>query len=605
MTLQPRAPAARAARTVGTLTRARDGRWCIAARPDVRMRLKRLFGKLSMGEFDQIFLSDSLENCRELDWMLVRFPMTMTPADRKYLRGRARTHLEQAEEVHRIVAEGYVPPSFALALPPRAYQCAGAELVLRTGGALIADELGVGKTVTGICTFTDPRTLPALVVTLTTLPRQWEAELKKFAPHLRVHILKSGQAYDVVKAMRGRKRRGDETAMLPGLSAFPDVLISNYHKLSGWADSLSGNMKSVIFDEVQELRHTSSEKYRAAKHIADGCAFRTGLSATPIFNYGDEFHSVLDVLRPGELGSRDEFVREWCDRSMGNERYAIGDPKAFGVYLRGAGLMLRRSRRDVGREIPPLTRALQHIELDLDVFHNMTGDAAELARLVLAQSPLKRGDALRASEELSWKLRHATGVAKAPYAADFVKLLIEGGEKKVLLYGWHRDVYAIWEERLKDYKPVFFTGSESPNQKEAAKQTFLDPKSGCRVLIMSLRAGAGLDGLQACCRTGVFGEIDWSPGVLSQCIGRYHRDGQEEPSLAYILLADNGSDPVIADVLGLKNSQLLGVRDPDAALIERLDTGGQEHIKKLAAAYLAQRGLPVKAPAAPAPEEAR
>lgn len=604
MTAPLAALAPRPGRSCGSLSRDWSGRWCLQALPHVRMRLRRIFAKISMGEFDRIFLTDSLENCRELQWMLARFPMEMPPADRKHLRTRAQAHLAQEEEVRRIVDEGYIPPSFALALPPRAYQCAGAELVLRTGGALIADELGVGKTVTGICTFTDPRTLPALVVTLTTLPRQWEAELKKFAPHLRVHILKSGQAYDVIKAMRGRKRRGDETAMLPGLSAFPDVLISNYHKLSGWADSLHGSMKSVIFDEVQELRHVGSDKYRAAKHIADGAAFRTGLSATPIFNYGDEFHSVLDVLRPGELGSRDEFIREWCDRSMGNERYAIGDPKAFGTYLRTSGLMLRRSRRDVGREIPPLTRALHHIELDLDVFHNMAGNAAELARLVLAQGPLKKGDAMRAAEELSWKLRHATGVAKAPYAADFVKLLLEGGEKKVLLYGWHRDVYAIWEERLKDYKPVFFTGSESPNQKEAAKQAFMDPKSGCRVLIMSLRAGAGLDGLQSCCRTGVFGEIDWSPGVIDQCIGRYHRDGQEEPSLAYVLLADNGSDPVIADVLGLKKSQLLGVRDPDAALIERLDTGGQEHIRKLAAAYLAQRGLSTTAPAAPT-EEAR
>jgi hypothetical protein len=46
-------------------------------------------------------------------------------------------------------------------------------------------------------------------------------------------------------------------------------------------------------------------------------------------------------------------------------------------------------------------------------------------------------------------LRQATGIAKAPFVADFVRLLVESGEK-VLLYGWHREVYSIWRDKLKD-----------------------------------------------------------------------------------------------------------------------------------------------------------
>jgi hypothetical protein len=61
---------------------------------------------------------------------------------------------------------------------------------------------------------------------------------------------------------------------------------------------------------------------------------------------------------------------------------------------------------------------------------------------------------------------------------------------------------------------------------------------------MSLRAGSGLDGLQQVCKVGVFGELDWSPGIHDQCEGRYHRDGQTEPSVSYFLVSDVGSDPV-------------------------------------------------------------
>jgi len=163
-------------------------------------------------------------------------------------------------------------------------------------------------------------------------------------------------------------------------------------------------------------------------------------------------------------------------------------------------------------------------------------------------------------------------------------MLVEGGEP-VVLYGWHHEVYAVWREALADLQPVFFTGKESPKQKWEARQAFLEGEA--QVLVMSLRAGAGLDGLQAKCRTVVFGELDWSPGVHEQCIGRVHRDGQAEAVMAYFLIADAGSDPVVADVLGLKRQQSEGVRDPQAELVEQLEID-PAHVKRLAAAYLRQ-----------------
>jgi hypothetical protein len=57
-------------------------------------------------------------------------------------------------------------------------------------------------------------------------------------------------------------------------------------------------------------------------------------------------------------------------------------------------------------------------------------------------------------------MRRATGLAKAPYVADFVRLLLES-EPKVVLFGWHRDVYEIWLDRLADLNPSLYTGSES------------------------------------------------------------------------------------------------------------------------------------------------
>ena len=170
--------------------------------------------------------------------------------------------------------------------------------------------------------------------------------------------------------------------------------------------------------------------------------------------------------------------------------------------------------------------------------------------------------------------------------AEFVRMLLETDDEPVVLFGWHRAVYDIWLDKLAEFKPVLYTGTESPNQKQASIDRFLRGES--RVLIMSLRSGAGVDGLQDVCSRVVFGELDWSPGAIDQCVGRVDRERQARPVMAYFLVSEEGADPVMKDVLGLKSAQLEGTMDPDGdALLMR--TVDPEHIKKLAEAYLHKR----------------
>ena len=558
-------------KTYGTVTR-RGPTWRIKCEPHVMIRLKRTFERVSKSDHGVVVMSDTLENARELEWFLERFPMKVEEPE--YLARRAAAYKAKIDLIARITSAGYEPPQFDLAIPARKYQRVSAELLLRSGRLLLADDVGLGKTLSAICTFQDKRTLPALVVTLTHLPRQWESEIKKFAPNLRTHIVKTGTVYDIAK---------------PG-AAFPDVVIINYHKLTGWADSLAPHIKSIVFDEIQELRTgPGSLKYNAARHFSRFTKFRMGLSATPIYNYGAEIFNVVDILGKDTLGTRDEFVREWCSGGKivkGKQRLA--DPKAFGTYLRDQGIMLRRTRTDVGRELPELTKVPHFVDADLAELQKVESAATELAKIILRQGGAGV-DKMRAAEELSWRLRQATGIAKAAFVAEFVRLLVESGEQ-VVLFGWHHEVYGLWKERLQEYAPAIFTGQESVPQKEEAKRRFVSGETP--ILMMSLRAGAGIDGLQGHCRTVVFGELDWSPGVHEQCIGRIHRDGQGEPVVAYFLISEHGSDPVVADVLGVKRAQIEGIRDPHAPLMEALaqDSG---NVRKLAEDFLKQRGITI------------
>lgn len=556
--------------------------WHIHAEPHVMMKIRRVFTR-AVFKLGTMELRDSEEVCKDLLWFMERYPLGVEPEHRTHLLQRALAYDKRAEAFIGVLSGKIEPKEVDLALPMRHYQKVAADLALRVHGLLIADELGLGKTVMAIGALVDPRTRPALVVTMTHLPRQWEREFKKFAPKLTTHIIKKGTPYEI--AIK-KPKKGQLSLIEP---EFPDVLIINYHKLAGWRDVLAGIMRMVVFDEVQELRREDSDKYRAAEHISHAASYRIGLSATPIYNYGSEFYSVVNILRPDALGSKDEFKREWCGNVLDMQgRGRITDPKAFGSYVREQGIMIRRTRRDVGRELPALTRTPFYVDADEKVLDKVKSSVVELARFLLERQG-STFDRMKVGGELDWKLRQATGLAKAPYVAEFVRMIAETGEK-VILYGWHHAVYEVWRDRFKaaGIKAMFYTGEESPAQKEKARADFIEGDT--QVLVMSLRAGQGLDGLQAVCRTVVVGELDWSPGVHEQCIGRAHRDGQEDPVVAYFLVSEEGSDPVIADVLGLKKTQIEGVRDPDAELIT--PTEAPEHgIRLLAEAVLRSQGI--------------
>lgn len=542
------------------------------------MRLKRVFGKIDKRQHGVIYVAATEETARDLEWFMDRFPLEVVDDASHELKARADRHRERTAAVDAILSGRIEVADFGLAMPLREYQEVAAEIAFQRNSLLLADDVGLGKTASAIGLMARSVTLPALVVTLTHLPRQWRDELGKFAPHLSTHIIKTGKPYDVLeKHCRGKR----------GPKVLPDVIIISYSKLSKWADTLAPLIRTVVYDEVQELRRSGSDKAAAARHISGATTWRMGLSATPIYNYGSEIWNVMQSIAPDSIGTWNEFLNEWCTAVFGNQldKAKIKDPKAFGSYMRESGLMLRRTRKDVGRELLPLNKCVEHIDADMKALESVTFSCAELAKSILHHGEAYRGQKMQQSEEFSNLLRQATGIAKAPFVAEYVRLLLEG-EERVVIYGWHREVYSIWMDRLKEFKPVLYTGSESPTQKDAAKEAFMKGES--RVLIISLRAGAGLDGLQFGCRTLVFGELDWSPGVHEQCEGRILRDGQKEPVFAYYLVADSGSDPTVAQVLGVKKQQISGIRhDGEGELFQELQNDGNR-IKDLARDFLAR-----------------
>jgi SNF2 family DNA or RNA helicase len=536
--------------------------WAVEAPPDVMVRLKRIFPSARQSKALVLSIQDSPELAYELKWVCERFPLEVMNPHR--LNRRANEYVRHLNRLQAIEASPRLAGDFAMAIPARDYQAFAASLMLEKGGVLLGDVIGLGKTATCICTMTDKRTLPTCVTVQAHLTHQWEEEINKFLPDAKVHIIASRKNYPLPDA---------------------DVYICTYSKLTDWIEHLAVRIKSIHFDEVQELRIPESAKYRAAKLLCESVKYRFGLSATPIHNYGGEIFQIYNLLAPGALGNLSEFTREWCTQY--HDKSIVDNPEALGHWLRRNFLFIRRTRKEVGRELPPVMRCVQEIGFDQKVYDSGTSSATDLAKLILAGTFLERG---QASREFDLRLRQATGLAKAPYVADLVRMAIENGEKKILLSGWHRSVYDIWAERLRDLGVVFYTGSESPGQKQAAKEAFInDPKTS--VMVISNRSGSGLNGLQDVCSCVVIGELDWAPPIISQIIGRVARDGQSGPVQVFIPVAPVGSDPAMADVLGVKQAQAVGILDVGESIDLGVVQANPERIRILAEEFLRRRHM--------------
>jgi SNF2 family DNA or RNA helicase len=559
--------------------------------PMASTRFKRVFERAAKEAAEWIKLKANPENALEFEWFMERYPLApFDAADEVRLDTLAREFDRRMEMIARITDPGYAPKVVELAIPAREYQLVPNDMLIATGGLLIGDEVGLGKTIMGI--IASKECLPALVLTKTDLPKQWRKEFARFTPGLDIAIPGCGKPFYFTE-MAGGYAPADLAAEIANGRPIPDVVVTSYSKIAGWAEWIMDTIKPriAIFDEVQEFRNgTSTMRGAAAKFVVDRVERRLGLSATPIHNSGSEIFNVMEFLCPGYLGDRTEFIREWC--YDGN----VKEPEVLGSYLREIGVFLRRTKADVGRELPPAIISEQFCEADPKIIASLKDDthAVELAKYVLGGTR----KAFHAAGEFDIMLRQQTGIAKAPYVAAFVNMLLESG-RPVLLYGWHHQVYDLWRDLLKKHNPMFFTGRETDRQKEQAKETFI--RGDSKILIMSLRAGAGLDGLQhSGCTDVVFGELDWSPAIHEQAIGRVRRDDLQVPVTGWFMVSEEGSDPVISEVLGVKRGQLDGIRDPNGSVVSgQIDP---DAMKNLATAFLARAGIAIPEPPAAAPE---
>ena len=498
----------------------------------------------------EAIIPDSHQNVQQIKWILDRYPMEIISKSAWYR--KVSSHVSSKKKPDKIEELKRVVPKKQFKGKLLNFQKEGLDFLLKSSGnALLADEMGLGKTVETLAYLaTEKNAFPVLVIAPLVTLNNWQREIVKFLKKKS----RNGRLIDNASPTSSIIRNGKSK----DLGKF-DFYIINYELLNKRKDDLAKlNLKTIICDEVQNLRSKTTKKYSAVKQLAaiDSIRYRIGLSGTPIYNRGSEIWPIVDILRPGMLGSFKEFCEYFCYvNDKGNAIVLENKRKSLREELKKY-VMLRRKKSDVLKELKEKVRYKEFIDSDSDYYLN------ELNKIWQKhEEELKSAETAFAKSSSHQRAiqseRQAAGIAKIPHVINFVKNIMEI-EESVVVFCHHRAIHQLLHESLQQFSPSSIIGGQTDNFRQEQIDRFQNGET--KLMIAGLRAGnVGINLTKA--RYVIFSELDWSPAIHRQAEDRLHRIGQKNTVFAYYLIGNGTLDDHVADILVDKAFEIDSVMD--------------------------------------------
>jgi SNF2 family DNA or RNA helicase len=394
-------------------------------------------------------------------------------------------------------------------------------------GACLADDMGLGKTIQFIAFILHLKEenvleKPTLLVCPTSVMGNWQKEVKKFAPSLKV------LEYHGDKRPKGKAFT--ETVNKHDLVITSYALIHRDIKLLKTVE-----WQIIVLDEAQNVKNSESKQSQAVRQLET--TFRIALTGTPVENRLQELWSILDFLNPGYLGNKQFFQRRFA---MPIEKY--GDTASLN-QLRSLvqPFILRRlkSDKDIIQDLPE--------KQEMTVFCGLNSAQATIYQQLVDQSLVeiesaeglqRRGMILGLLVKLKQICNHPAQYlklatlekhhsAKLQRLEEMLDEVVAEGNRALIF-----TQFAEWGKLLKPYlekklgREIFFLyGSTSKKQREEMIDRFQHDPQGPPIMILSLKAGGV--GLNLTRANHVF-HFDrwWNPAVENQATDRVFRIGQ-------------------------------------------------------------------------------
>ena len=531
--------------------------WKITGSRAVAM-VSKLIPKSWYGEGpDVVIVPDTAENAEHIRWINERYPLEILSksAWQRKVTSTAKPK-KSTPKIQRLV-KARAGDQFRGELLN--FQKEGLDFFIKSSGnALLADEMGLGKTVQTLAYLaTERQAYPALIVSPLVTLNNWQREIEKF----------------LKKKSRNGKINGAKTPSSviirtgkPSQLPEADFYIINYELLYKRIGDLGRlGLRTVVCDEVHNLRSKTTKKYHAIKRLAalPSIRYRIGLSGTPIYNRGSEIWPIVDILRPGLLGNFKEFCEYFCYVNEKGKAIVLENRRESLRHELQKHVMLRRKKSDVLKELKDKVRYKEVIDSDTGYYF------AELDRIWkrLEEEQKKAETALDRSASYQRAIkseRQVAGIAKLPHVINFVKNIMEI-EESVVVFCHHRYIHTLLHESLQEFLPVSIIGGQSDRQRQKNIDAF--QAGGSKLMIAGLRAGnVGINLTRA--KYVIFAELDWSPAIHRQAEDRLHRIGQKNTVFAYYLIGNGTLDDHVANVLVDKSYEIDAIMDEKAESFE-------------------------------------
>ena len=407
---------------------------------------------------------------------------------------------------------------------------------------------------------TEKQTFPVLVVAPLVTLNNWEREISKFVKKKS----RNGRLIDNESATSTIIRTG-KSQELPAT----DFYIINYELLYKRMKDLSKlNIRTIVCDEVHNLRSKTTQKYKAVKKLAalPSVSYRIGLSGTPIYNRGSEIWPIVDILKPGLLGSFKEFCEYFCYVNEKGKAIVLENKRASLRNELQKHVMLRRKKSDVLKELKDKVRYKEVIDSDTEYYFE------ELEKIWKKLEEEQKDAETAFDKSASYQRaiqseRQIAGIAKLPHVINFVKNIMEI-EESVVVFCHHKVIHKLLHESLSEFSPVSIIGGQSDNVRQDQIDKF--QKGESKLMIAGLRAGnVGINLTRA--KYVIFAELDWSPAIHRQAEDRLHRIGQKNTVFAYYLIGNGTLDDHVANILVDKSYEIDTIMDETADTYENKD----------------------------------
>jgi hypothetical protein len=463
-----------------------------------------------------------------------------------------------------------VPTAIGLQASLRDYQLAGfhwMQFLARHGlHGILADDMGLGKTLQTLAHILtekksgQSRGLPVLVIAPTSVVPNWRAEALKFTPELRVLVLNGPERKKYYRSI-----------------PHADLVLTSFALLQRDIDKLAAvPFHMVVLDEAQNIKNPRSKVAQAACKL--DARHRLCLSGTPIENHLGELWSLMNFLVPGFLGTEDAFNKRFrtpIEKDGDAERNEV-------LKARVAPLILRRTKDQVAKELPPKTELVHLIELNTgqkDLYETVRATMDKRVREAIAargieQSQIVFLDALLKLRQICCDPRllpddftnEVRESAKLDFLIDLLALLIEEG-RRILLFSQFTTMLSLIEAHLVKEKIPYLKLTGASKDRGKLVEDFQSGKAS--LFLISLKAGGTGLNLTAA-DTVIHYDPWWNPAAEAQATDRAYRIGQNKPVFVHKLLCQETVEERIHKLQQEKGKLAAGIL-ADADISKRLD----------------------------------